>query len=307
MKFLTRSKELVIIFLNTICALIIKTRSVWRLLNRIPSKLLKLPSDFYTPFLNQLKREGLTTLSVSDFGDMKNDFIEIKSKYFDSFKNVKEGSDVYVKKDFFRFILGGNYPREMQHFSSEDPVINLAKNKELIRIINNYLGTPAKLIYVEANISNPDACKEDKKKSQNWHRDPGIHGCVKVFIYFNDVVTEGHGPFMYLKDTHEYGKYNNEFAQKFFGYGGKYPNKDEVNSHPCMQKKHICFGNKGTIILADTTGIHAGGYSVAAPRMMLTLVYYPKSDFQKQRLKINSKKSEPMDFTRDQAYLLGLK
>ena len=39
-----------------------------------------------------------------------------------------------------------------------------------------------------------------------------------------------------------------------------------------------CVGNKGSIFIADTSGLHRGGYCMNGFRFMLTLVYYPDGD-----------------------------
>ena len=45
-------------------------------------------------------------------------------------------------------------------------------------------------------------------------------------------------------------------------------------------------GNIGQIIMADTTGFHRGGYCEEGSRLMLTLVFYPKTEPHKSRIKI---------------------
>jgi len=38
-----------------------------------------------------------------------------------------------------------------------------------------------------------------------------------------------------------------------------------------------CFGKAGTVIFADTSGLHKGGYVLSAPRLMYTATYLTKA------------------------------
>ena len=46
-------------------------------------------------------------------------------------------------------------------------------------------------------------------------------------------------------------------------------------------------GKPGTIIIADTTGFHRGGYVQSDSRLMLTLVFYPKYDPIRSRVRFS--------------------
>ena len=50
----------------------------------------------------------------------------------------------------------------------------------------------------------------------------------------------------------------------------------------------IC-GKAGTLIFADTTGLHCGGNSIDGTRKMATLVYYPPGDLKKSKIKCRIK------------------
>ena len=305
MRILSRLGSTIEIFFMSLIALFIKNKIIWSLLNKYSASIINTKYQNKSQ-LDILRKDGISKSSIDQFSGLNSIFSEIKKKYFGANVIKKDGSDVFVNKDFFQYILGGNYPKELQFFDVNDPIIKFASHPEIVSIVNNYLGIASSLIYVEANVSNPEACKTLKRKSQKWHRDPGLKGCIKLFVYFNDVISDGHGPFKFIKNTHKFGLNSNVFPQKFFGYGGKYPSEEEIENHKMKLDQISCTGREGMMIFADTTGIHAGGNSYTHSRKMLTLVYYPKFDLQSKRVKINSFSSDLNHFNQEQSYLLGI-
>ena len=68
--------------------------------------------------------------------------------------------------------------------------------------------------------------------------------------------------------------------------GGVYP--DDADIRKIFEPKDIyeVLGDAGTVIIADTTGIHKGGLSVNRAREMTTSVFYPPADYHKSKIKI---------------------
>jgi hypothetical protein len=138
----------------------------------------------------------------------------------------------------------------------------------------------SRLCYLEINetlISSP----ESAEMSQNFHRDPGIEKCIKIFIYLNDV-EDGSGPFVYVKNSHK--NKENLFNAKRFGAGGIYPENKAFNESVDKQDISPICGKAGTVIIADTTGLHCGGKSIISKRKMATMVYYPPGDLKKSKI-----------------------
>ena len=63
----------------------------------------------------------------------------------------------------------------------------------------------------------------------------------------------------------------------------------EVELKNNIDEKNIfkVYGQAGTVIIADTTGIHKGGLSTKKSREMTTSVFYPPGEFHKSRLIFN--------------------
>ena len=75
--------------------------------------------------------------------------------------------------------------------------------------------------------------------------------------------------------------------QKRFGAGGVYPK--DLDFEKLINKNDIVpiCGKAGTVIIADTTGLHCGGNSIKKTRQMATIGYYPPGDLKKSKVDIN--------------------
>lgn len=228
--------------------------------------------------LSDLNNFGVSVAHLDDFsGPLLNDFIEWKA----SVKN--KGSNI---KEFLIYYEGGSYQDEIQDFNESNPLIEFSVNQSILNIVNGYFGMFSRLIYLEMNQTKLIKASAELKQSQNFHRDPGINKCVKVFIYLNDVENGG-GPFTYIKKSHKYGKYWKYFKQRFFGGGGSYPDLKSLTKVVDNQDIYEISGRAGTIIFADTTGIHRGGNSTKKTREMTTSLFYPPADLLKSKINFN--------------------
>ena len=200
------------------------------------------------------------------------------------FKHVLELTHAKPKKStktFLEYYIGGFFPQKKQIFSLNDPLFNLAVNESLLKIISNYLQADSKLCYIELNRTLVQP-KQEKQLSQKAHRDPGLHKCIKVFIYFNDVTAED-GPFNFIPQTHITGA-KNSLLPNVKSNAGSYYLSQELESLLNDNKLKSCVGAKGTVIVCDTTGWHFGGNSKCRPRTMSTFVYYPNFEIIKSKL-----------------------
>jgi len=108
------------------------------------------------------------------------------------------------------------------------------------------------------------------QQSQGWHRDPGDKKICKIFLYVNDV-DETAGPFMYVRGSQYGGVYRRFFPQRL--PRGYYPPEGAVEKIIPSTEIQTLTGKAGTIIFADTTGIHRGGYATKKERIMFTAAY----------------------------------
>ena len=147
-------------------------------------------------------------------------------------------------------------------------------------LVKGYLKQDCQLIDITFSET---VSREEKYReySQRWHRDPAVKGLIKIFIYFSDV-TNKCGPFEYIPKTHNnmtLNPMNGPKTTKRFG-GSFYPNQEQIYQQICNKSLQInsMTGEKGNIIICDTTGLHRGGYCEEGSRLMSTFSYYPKGD-----------------------------
>jgi ectoine hydroxylase-related dioxygenase (phytanoyl-CoA dioxygenase family) len=117
-------------------------------------------------------------------------------------------------------------------------------------------------------VGNKTKLSTEPTESQLWHRDPDDKKLLKIFAYLTDVSKDA-GPFMYVPQSQNGGTYDDYFPQKT-PYA---PRITRIFDESMPLHFEGITGKKGTVIFADTTGIHKGGFSTAKEREMLTFVY----------------------------------
>jgi hypothetical protein len=261
--------------------MILSNQLVWKILNSKNRFLYKSSqkklSQLEKKLLTQLKKDGIAITSLQElFGIDQVNFLDWKEKQ-------KESNITPNKKDFLTYYLGGSYQNKIQKFYTKDVLIDFSLRDELLSIVNGYFNMFTRLVYLEFNETKIIEEKESLKMSQNFHRDPGLHGCIKVFLYLTKV-EEGGGGFTYIKDSHFLGKFGKVLRSKYFGAGGVYPSLDKINKEIPQENITEVFGDIGTVIIADTTGLHRGGISFKEKREMTTSVFYPEHDYHKSKI-----------------------
>ena len=272
--YLNKLKEFIIAFF-------LSKSILWNLVNYSAIKNFKLSkpnlSEYENDILVDIEKNGFAVSDISFFNGCN---LEKIKKYQESLKPTNSSV-----KSFLTYFLGGDYGNSTQYFDELNPLLELSFNERFVAIINSYFKMQSRLCYLEINKTNLSN-KTRPEKSQNFHKDPGIKKCIKVFLYLNDVKMET-GPFTYVKGSHKDNE--SSLSQNRYGAGGIYPRKsifqkliDEDRIIP------IC-GKAGTLIFADTTGLHCGGNSISGTRSMATLVYYPPGDLKKSKVKCSIK------------------
>ena len=115
-------------------------------------------------------------------------------------------------------------------------------------------------------VHDPDPEADDRIASQRWHRDPWDNHIVKVFTYFSDV-DEDAGPFEYLRGTPEGGRNAHLWpweGDDVYDKHGLYPPQDEFEAKAPAEDVLTCTGPPGTMVFADTSGFHRGGWTRAS-------------------------------------------
>ncbi|MBI2055921.1 MAG: hypothetical protein HYT37_00890 [Candidatus Sungbacteria bacterium] len=154
----------------------------------------------------------------------------------------------------------------------DNPFIKANLDDGLIQIVGSYLGLAPRFraFSLRLTLTSPDGAKE--YFSQRWHRDNEDKRLCKMFIYMTDVLDDADGPFKYIKESHAMGRYGNVFPSR--PPSSLYPDLGGVEKVIPADVVQTCFGRAGTVVLADTGGLHKGGYTTSKPRFMYTGTFF---------------------------------
>ena len=148
-----------------------------------------------------------------------------------------------------------------------DPFFQYMLSPRVVDSVNAYLGMWSKFYCTILNITQPIPPGEAPRQSQRWHRDPEDRRMCKVFLYLSDV-DESSGPFTYVRGSQDGGPHRRLFPQR--PPHGYYPPEGAVEARIPRDDIRTCTGPAGSILFADTSGLHKGGYATEKERIMLT-------------------------------------
>ena len=208
--------------------------------------------------VNDLLRDGIAVSHVDELFPGKN----LLGAFRGEVERLQQGAESKTRKEFLRQLWD-----EPTVARFEDPFIRFALEEKVADIINSYMGMWTYLYYLTLNITVPVQSGSQAMQSQRWHRDPEDKKLCKVFVYMNDV-DRGAGPFIYAKGSQQGGVYGNLFPQK--PPRGIYPPAEEIERLISSEAMLTATGTAGTVVFADTAGIHKGGYATQSERIMFT-------------------------------------
>ncbi|MDP3727437.1 MAG: hypothetical protein Q8R35_02235 [bacterium] len=155
-----------------------------------------------------------------------------------------------------------------------DPLVRLAIEPNILEVVNAYMGMWTKLDFFSLAVTVPVQDGTDPAGSQRWHRDPGDRRICKLFLYLTNVTDTSAGPFCYVQNSHEGGRWRGVYPPR--PDDGYYPPAGDIERAVPPTDIQECFGRAGTLIFCDTTGLHRGGYSTSRERIMFTAAYSAK-------------------------------
>jgi hypothetical protein len=180
--------------------------------------------------------------------------------------NLAELQAKQKKKSYLirRFLKSGT------PFGLDDRWLGFGLSSRMLDIVNSYRGELTWMIDVDNWYTIPDPNAEDRIASQRWHRDPWDNHIVKVFTYFSDV-DEDAGPFEYLRGSPAGGRNARLWpweGDEVYEAHGLYPPQDEFESKAPAEDVLTATGPAGTMVFADTSGFHRGGWTRHKPRVL---------------------------------------
>ena len=281
-------------------------RLIWyHVLNRDPKKFwhahMPAISDArVSEIISSLKRDGIAVTSMQDlFPEMR--FEELTSFASEAIANphiqeeikqhqqmiaervrtggTRTGSKKYLK-DFIVEPYGSTAKEIIPDM--DNPYIRINLDARVLAIAGSYMGLAPKFRGFSLRVTLPVPASTTEYFSQRWHRDPEDRNMLKIFIYMTDVLDVASGPFTYIKGSHPGGSMEHVFSQK--PPAATYPELGEVEKIIPKEFMQTCLGKAGTIIFADTSGLHKGGYTTSQKRVMYTGTFYSNASLAKHRL-----------------------
>jgi len=214
----------------------------------------RLKSNAALPFMKELRNAGVAVL---------NDFIspELCDAYRKNIDTIIEENPNRVTRRSDERIYG------IERIS--DVLSDYAKHP-FFQIMEHLYTTHTKLGFLLAARMR---YREDNQGSgEGWHRDSFVYR-LKAILYLSDV-DESNGPFEYLLGTHRLSSVLkvNQFCKQA-------QTRFEDNQIEALKRKYNLqskrfLAKKGTLILADTSGIHRGVPMLSAERYALTHYYF---------------------------------
>ena len=113
--------------------------------------------------------------------------------------------------------------------------------------------------------------------SHYWHRDEEDFLILNAYLYLS-TVDDGTGAFTYAKGTHP-KKYRSPEPNTFKieGHSKILVADDELNRSVPQANQFVAVGPPGTVVFADTSGLHRGGHCTKGSRTKLSALFTSKT------------------------------
>jgi hypothetical protein len=148
--------------------------------------------------------------------------------------------------------------------------------KIIDEICSVYMGHSSRTAVYMANRVQPSLGQVGS--GGGWHRD-SYRRQIKCFIYLSEV-TISNGPLAYIPKSHKARNKMLNLAKSSELKRARYTaERDMQYFNDCSQP---LTGSVGTVVLADTSGIHQGMPVFNGERLMLTQYRYPQAELSRQ-------------------------
>jgi hypothetical protein len=223
--------------------------------------------------IDELRRHGICVIHLDDLfpAGRFQELRELAENYVrqpstqQMIETIRKGArrDAPYGKDYIIRLLG-----ETPVLDRNDTFLQFSLAQEILAIVCGYLNMFTRLVYINLWLNVQTGRPESG--SQRWHRDPEDRKQVKLFLYLCDV-NEQNGPFCYMRETHNTGRFGGIYRQKI--NAGNYPPDGSLDGKIPGHLYQVCTGRAGTLIFCDTSGFHKGGHVVEDQRLLFVSVY----------------------------------
>ncbi len=172
------------------------------------------------------------------------------------------------------------YDYRTEDLLSNPDIQDLVADPSLLALAEAYLGKLPKLDVMSMWWHFGYHDQPDSEAAQLYHFDLDRPKWLKVFIYLTDVGPEN-GPHYFIQGSHRV----NGIPQSFLRRGYVRLTDEEVLNAYGADQQIVFMGERGSIIVEDTMGLHKGGVVKGGGRLMLQLQFssslfganYPKA------------------------------
>lgn len=155
------------------------------------------------------------------------------------------------------------------------PLGRWALAHEILAIVNRYLGMYSQVLTLKYWYSVASAGQK-ADGSQLWHRDYNDRHLLKTFLYVGDV-DEGTGPFSFAKGTHHGVLRDTDPPLSRDSTGARRVTDEDMECLVPGSDLVTAVGSAGSVVLADTSGFHKGGFATRRDRKMIVVTYKSSS------------------------------
>jgi hypothetical protein len=253
---------------------------IWKLYNASAINLHKTHpprlNNIQQNILDGLHKDGIATVHISELlGNEASIYDDILKRLDDLVGNAKQDPK---KPHFYNLWDTRLFPLDYKNGFTQ-----LALSPTVIDIVNCYMGMWTRLLLSNAYVGK--ITQEGLRiNTQNWHRDMHDRKLVMVFLYLTDVLDEGSGPFWYIKGSHIRHDWNKLFPPLVpFAKGKQTFSEAEIVAKIPSEYHELILGKRGTLIFADTRGLHRGGHCTTNERIISVCGYSSNHRFTKSK------------------------
>ncbi|MEP6980960.1 MAG: phytanoyl-CoA dioxygenase family protein [Nakamurella sp.] len=179
--------------------------------------------------------------------------------------------------------------------AADDPVFAFALRPQIRGVAEAYAQMRLRVQDLNVWINLPTG--GGPTQSQRWHRDlPDDFEIIKCFVYLADV-TPGAGPLQYIRTTNTVEGRRQWFQSEFDGVGYRVADEDIAATY-APEEIVVAEGSAGTIVFADTRGLHRGGFAFDTERVVMQITYSSNASIRPRNLRApaGATRSELVDY-----------
>jgi len=176
------------------------------------------------------------------------------------------------RKSFKPYVFNEMHWRGVR-LNARDPSVLFTTALSFLKVASNYYGEKVKvripILWRVCPFMKASAVPE-RLGSQLWHRDQTDNKILKLFVYYSDVDREA-GALEYIPRSLPVDSEWSEILPLRDNTG--YIPQELIDKHVPSSSIIECCGEMGTLVFADTAGLHRGGFAISKTRITTQATY----------------------------------